>query len=52
MLKRAIAMSLEQEEGEEPSSFEGKLLNRVKIITTTLKTTKDGLCKKSFQLFS
>ena len=43
MLKRAIAMPLEQEEGEEPSSFEGKLLNHVKIITTTLKTTKDGL---------
>ena len=40
MLKRAIAMSLEQEE-EEPSSIKGKLLKNVKIATITIKTTKD-----------
>ena len=43
MLKRAIAMSLEQEEEEEPSSIKGELLKNINNTRTAMKTAKGGM---------
>lgn len=52
MLKRTIAMSLEQkkeQEEEEPSSTKGELLNNVKKSTTALIHNKRWIVTKAFK---